>query len=201
MTFTELQARIVQLSQLEGFTDITPAVVTGDFVNAAYLRLCWDAEANLVTDATLVTVIGQREYTVPGKWKGFSDITVNGVGVRRSTEDFEALVNPGWRVAANGQPSRWALADFSQFSLIPPPSAAGQAIRVTGQKQVTPLSAGSDVPILPDVYHDEIAMLGTFLLGVAYAQDEAQARLTAYLSRYQDKVEEIKGILNVERQQ
>lgn len=193
MNFTALQARATLLVSLEGWSDAIPSPDWAALVNQAYVQFSWDGEC-LITNTTVVTVANQAAYTLTGQWRRLRDVVYDSGGtnspVRRSSEDFERYLRADWRVQPSGAPVRYTFNPFNTLTLIPPPAAAGVTISVRGAAEATPLVNGSDVPLVPDVLQEAIALKAAIFQGKVYAQGEASQRLDRYEAQYRQYVQD-----------
>lgn len=192
-TFAQLQARATLLASLEGWTDVAVAPDWAALVNQGYVQFCWDGECT-VSSTTITTVTGQVSYPLTGQWKDLLDVvydtSATNSPVRRSSEDFERYFRADWRVQANGVPVRYTFNPFNTLALIPPPSANGLTVSVRGLAEPALLVAGSDVPAIPDVLHEAIALRAAIFQGKVYAQGDASSRLERYEAQYQQYVQD-----------
>jgi hypothetical protein len=201
MNFTALQARAALLVSLEGWSDAVPAPDWAALVNQAYIQFSWDGEC-LITNTTVVTVANQAAYTLTGQWRRLMDVVYDSGGanspVRRSSEEFERYLRADWRVQTGGAPVRYTFAAFNTLALIPPPLAAGVTVAVRGVTEAAPLTSGGDVPSLPDVLHEAIALKAAIFQGKVYAQGEASQRLDRYEAQYREYVQDALRYAKVE---
>ena len=201
MTFAQLQARATLLASLEGWSDAVPAPDWAALVNQAYIQFSWDGEC-LITNTTITTVSNQAAYTLAGQWRRLMDVVYDSGGanspVRHSSEDFERYLRADWRVQPNGTPVRYTFNPFNALTLVPAPATAGLTVTVRGVAEATPLVVGTDVPAIPDVLHEAIALKAAVFQGKVYAQGEAAQRLERYEAQYQQYVQDAVRYANVE---
>ena len=202
-TFTQLQARATLLASLEGWSDVVPAPDWAALVNQAYIQFSWDGEC-VVLNTTITTVAGQAGYTLAGQWRKIMDVVYDTAAtnqpVRHSSEDYERFLRADWRVQASGVPVRFTFNPFNALTLVPPPLTPGLIVSVRGVAEAAPLVNPTDVPPIPDVLHEAIALKAAIFQGKVYAQGEASARLERYEAQYKQYVEDASKYANVEAQ-
>lgn len=201
MDFTQLQGRATLLASLEGWSDIAIAPDWAALVNQAYVQFSWDGEC-LISNTTITTVANQSAYSLTGQWRRLMDVVydsgnTNGP-VRHSSEDFERYLRADWRVQPSGTPVRFTFNPFNSLTLIPPPDTNGITVAVRGSSEAPALSSGTDVPAIPDVLHEAIALKAAIFLGKVYAQGEASQRLDRYEAQYQQYVQDALKYANFE---
>ena len=174
------------LCKLEGWSDTSPAPDFAYLTNRAWEMFAFDSEC-YVGSETISTVIGQAEYGLVNNYKNLLDVTIGSAGLLRSDELFERNLNPAWRVQANGTPARWVLSGFNRLSIVPPPVAI-VSVLLRGAAYGPALSADTDTPICPTVYHESIAIKAAILHAEIYAVGEAMARVTRFETIYQTAV-------------
>lgn len=193
MNFTALQARATLLASLEGWSDAIPSPDWAALVNQAYIQFSWDGEC-LITNTTITTAANQAAYTLTGQWRRLLDVVYDSGGanspMRRSSEEFERYLRADWRVQPSGAPVRYTFNPFNTLALLPPPATTGVTVSVRGVAEATPLASGSDVPSIPDVLHEAIALKAAMFQGKVYAQGEASQRLDRYEAQYRQYVED-----------
>jgi hypothetical protein len=118
--------------------------------------------------------------------------------VRHSSEDFERYLRADWRVQSSGTPVRFTFNPFNALTLIPSPATAGVTVAVRGAAEAAPLVNGTDVPAIPDVLHEAIALKAAIFQGKIYAQGEASQRLDRYEAQYQQYVQDAVKYANYE---
>lgn len=164
-------------------------------MNQAYVQFSWDGDCVLST-TTITTVAGQAGYALTGQWRRVLDVVYDSTGtalpVRHSSEEFERYLRADWRVQASGVPVRFTFNPFNALTLLPPPDTSGVTVMVRGSAEATPLSGGTDVPAIPDVLHEAIALKAAIFQGKVYAQGEALQRLQEYERQYLQYVEDAK---------
>lgn len=201
MTFAQLQARATLLASLEGWSDVNPSPDWAALVNQGYIQFSWDGEC-LITNTTITTVSGQAAYTLTGQWRRLMDVVYDSGGanspVRHSSEDFERYLRADWRVQPSGTPVRCTFNPFNALTLVPAPATAGVTVAVRGVAEAAPLVNGTDVPTIPDVLHEAIALKAAIFQGKVYAQGEASQRLERYEAQYQQYVQDALRYANVE---
>lgn len=148
-------------------------------------------------------MIGTVSYSLANKVKRILDVVYDTASTKspvlHSTEDYERNYRADWRYQPNGIPIRYTFNQFDTISLVPPPSA----VKVLGVRELVQgvaFSAGSDVPSVPDYYHEAIAIAAALFQGRVYAQGEAAQRLGVYEAQYQAYVEDFKTAANMQAQ-
>ncbi len=201
MTFAQLQARAQLLASLEGWSDAVPAPDWAALVNQGYIQFSWDGEC-LITNTTVATVSNQAAYTLTGQWRRLMDVVYDSGGanspVRHSSEDFERYLRADWRVQSSGTPVRYTFSPFNALTLVPAPATAGVSVTVRGVAEAALLISGTDVPAIPDVLHEAIALKAAIFQGKVYAQGEASQRLDRYEAQYREYVQDAVRYANVE---
>lgn len=175
---------------LEAWSDTTIAPDFATLVNRAWFQFSWDAQTQ-VLEETVTTVVGQTSYVLTGQIKQLLDVVYDTTGAKsamlHSSERYERNYRADWRVQPNGVSLRYTFQNFNTITLVPPPSAiVTVAVRYIGQGAafVNP----TDIPPIPDYYHEAIALYAAILQGEVYAQGEAEQRLAAYQARYEKYV-------------
>ena len=201
INYTQLQARATLLASLEGWSDVNPSPDWAGLVNQAYIQFSWDGEC-LITNTTVTTVSNQAAYTLSGQWRRLMDVVYDSGGakspVRHSSEDFERYLRADWRVQPSGTPVRYTFNPFNTLTLVPAPTTAGVLVAVRGVAEAAPLVSGTDIPTIPDVLHEAIALKAAIFQGKVYAQGEASQRLDRYEAQYQQYVQDALRYANVE---
>lgn len=202
-TFAQLQARATLLASLEGWTDVAVVPDWAALVNQAYVQFSWDGEC-IVTNTTITTVAGQASYALTGQWRKITDAVYDSASTNQpllhSSEDYERYARADWRVQASGIPKRYTFAPFNALALIPPPASSGITVSVRGVAEALVLVNGTDIPPIPDVLHEAIALKAAIFQGEVYAQGEASARLERYEAKYQQYVQDAAKYANFERE-
>jgi hypothetical protein len=203
LTFAQLQARATLMASLEGWTDSPVAPAWDVLVNQAWVQFSWDGEC-LITNLSLTTVANQATYALTGQWRRLMDVVYDTAGanspMRHSTEDYERFVRGDWRVQPSGVPLRYTFNPFNTLTLVPPPVTAGLSVSVRGVAEAAALVNPTDVPPIPDVLHEAIALKAAIFQGKVYAQGEASQRLDRYETQYQAYVQDAAKYANVEAQ-
>jgi hypothetical protein len=197
LNYAQLQARAEVLARLEGWTDVSPAPDWATLVQRAWDWFAWDSEA-IVSTETLSSVNGTVEYTLAGTYKTILDVEFGTAGLLRSEESFERNLSPSWRrQSAVATPSRWVRSGVEKISLLPPPNGV-TTVTVRGTGYGTALSAATDVPAAPTVFHEAIAIKAAVLQGEAYSQGEGSARLAALSEQYEGFVKDCRAVMGGE---
>jgi hypothetical protein len=195
VNYTQLQARATLFCQLEGWTDISVAPDFSDLINRAWYQFSWDAEC-VIVEEDVTTAVSTLAYTLTNKVKRILDVVYDTASTKspvlHSTEDYERNLRADWRYQASGVPVRFTFNQFNTIALIPPPSAI-KVVRVREMVQGTAFTTGTDVPPIPDYFHEAIALYAAVLQGKVYAQGEAAQRLASYEAQYRAYVEECKS--------
>lgn len=175
---------------LEGWSDTTTPPDFPTLINRAWFQFSWDAETE-VLEETFPSVVGQAAYVLTGQVKQVLDVVYDSTGNKsamlHSSEGYERSYRPDWRVQPSGVSVRYTFQNFNTITLVPPPSAiVTVAVRYIGQGIA--FVDGTDVPPVPDYYHEAIALYAAYLQGKVYAQGEAGQRLESYLNDYKSYV-------------
>lgn len=172
---------------------MTPSPDWAALVNQAYIQFSWDGDC-FITNTTFTTTAHQAAYTLSGQWRRLMDVIYDSSGakspVRRSSEEFERYLRADWRAQASGTPVRYTFNPFNALTLVPAPAVSGVAVAVRGVAEATPLISGTDIPAIPDVLHEAIALKAAIFQGKVYAQGEASQRLERYEAQYLQYVQD-----------
>lgn len=187
---------------MEGWTDVSIAPDWADLVNRGWYRFSWDAEA-IILEENINTVIGTVSYSLTNKVKRLLDVVYDTASTKvpllHSTEDFERNLRADWRYQTSAVPARYTFNQFDTISLVPPPSAV-KVVGVRELAQGVAFSLGSDIPSVPDYYHEAIAIAAAIFQGKVYAQGEAAQRLGVYEAQYQAYVDDFKSAASLQAQ-
>lgn len=173
-TLTVLRAALRVALGNPTVADVPEVDLTGH-INSAYSDISRKYKwIEVVTNATITTVLGTADYTVPG--------SINTIIKVRDDTNTRRLLRRYLRYIAalgtqsNGQPIRYARLDATQIKLSPPPAGV-YTIRVWGIAPVAALSADGDVPVLPTEWHIGIRLLAKHHYHRDQSGDEPKSRL------------------------
>lgn len=195
MTFAQLKARAAVLAKLEGWSEVSPSPDWASLTNRAYEMWSWDSEC-LIGSETLTSAPNTAEYSLTNSYKNLLDVTFGASGLFRSVEEFERNLSPTWRTQTAATPLRWVLSGFNKLTLIPPPNSAA-TITVRGASLPPALAAETDIPQVPSLYHEAIALKAAYLHGMVYAQGESMGRLDRMDAIYKADVAQCRAALLV----
>ncbi|HEX2950405.1 MAG TPA: hypothetical protein VHV83_12715 [Armatimonadota bacterium] len=180
MSLTDLRAEVSDALRqpIDDASRLTTAMVDRA-INRAYIDFA-KASACFSRTVALTTVANQATLTLPSDLVHVRDVQYNGTPLTPATSALLDLAQPGWRTLAAGVPDYWLCDMATTLVLSPAPSTDGQTVLVTGQ--VTPsnetggiplLTAATDAPQLPFMYHRALAFGAIVNLGAFYFADDA----------------------------
>lgn len=199
MNLTQLQASI----QAKGYGTDTAAAQL-DMLNSAYREVLGKRRWPFLEkqDATIPTVVGTASYSLAG----ITDfLHVDAVRLEiTATKDFpeiDYLPPQEFRSLEhtdrdNGTPAYWTF--VNQVLRIYPAPDKVWTLRIDYAKRPPDLSAGGDIPVLPDAYHDILVWGAVRELTFRERDWNANQRADAY---YQTRVVEMMSELGVRQRQ
>lgn len=186
-----------QLLRLEGWGDTNPPPDLPGLVNEGLRLFSWRAEYNRDTLET-TTTSGTAEYTLtnPPDWKLVTQVIYNDTSVLEETTEQELdREAPLWLVQSAGTPTHFLISQPNTLRLHPKPDTSSVALDIRGVRTAAGLSASTDEPACPAVFHEGIALYGAWVQGKAYAVGEARERLAAYLEEANGYADECRNYL------
>ena len=187
MNFQQIKARTQVLLSLENWTDVSPVPDVATLVNRAYEMFCWDSEI-VVSSETLNSVINQSEYTLTTNFKAILDVSFSAVGLRRSEENYERYLSANWQATA-GTPVRYVRTSINRIALIPRANAVASIV-ARGISIPSALINETDVPTIPSIYHEAIALKAAILHAQIYAKNDSMQRLNLFEQQYQRMIDQ-----------
>lgn len=193
MNLTQLQASI----QAKGYpSDTASAAQQLDALNGAYREICGMQRWPFLEkqDATLVTVAGTPDYTVPmTDWRSLDAVRIELVANSwfadleyAEPQDFRDMEHIDRDTA---RPAYWTWIN-QQLRFYPTPDA-NYTVRIDYVMQPPDLAVGADVPVVPLVYHD--VLVWSAIEAVAYRERDwlgrqfAETKKEAQLKRMEDE--------------
>jgi hypothetical protein len=176
-----------------------------DAINKVYTNVVVETEAD-VTVATTTVTAGTDSYTLPTGISRIKSMYVTPVGgiaskpLRRITLDQliayrSAAAGPA---ASNGWIWAYCILGLNEFEVYPKPQSA-DTLTIYYSIRPTPLSADSDVPILPEPYATECLVYGASADVAQFTgdpdmswyqqlSDDSKARLRTHLNRLTGRI-------------
>lgn len=194
MTFAELQDECEDHLRLWGFLNTSPTPDSGKLVNRAYKEMVWEAESHKTTYST-VTVLDQAEYTLPTpEFKTILDVIYNGdKRLYPINESNLRQEDPQWLIRDSSTPVYYWLTGNKTLRLYPPPDTADVTLEIYGTRAPADLIADTDVPDLPYVYHEYIALGAAYKHVRKFAKGDSRDKMNDYFSEYNAKKDQLKG--------
>lgn len=173
MNFRELKIETEELLKLWGFTNTQPTPDYGMLVNRAYRKVVWESEV-LKDTVTFDTDIDIPEYTLPDyDWKSITDCILENVYLEQESEDRVREYNPYWLSTSSSKPTCWWYVGTNKIRLYPTPSTV-YTISIRGTHTPPLLTDDDDIPLLPEVYHEDIPLGAAYYHLRKYCKGDAQ---------------------------
>lgn len=171
-----------------------------DWINQVYTKVCVQTGANITSD-TMTLTAGAFSYTLPSaihEIKGMFVTPTNGVqyGPLQPVTLDEIIRRrqaAGGTSQPYGQVSHYALLGMTEFELWPTPQGA-DVLTVYYSALPTPLSAGTDVPILPEPYASKLIEFGALMEAADFVKDPFG--YLAYAGEYDQWLQDFRAYLN-----
>lgn len=198
-TYTDLQNEVIAKIRLDSTNDLQKAK---DWINRVYRETCVETEA-LQTFATMALTASQNIYTLDTSIGRIKQMYVTPVGSTASYPlepvSIEEMITLNAGTAASnpntGGPNRYAVFGINDIQFYPTPTSA-DTVTIYYVKFPTALSAGTDVPAIPEPYATECLVNGACYHAAIFAGDPqaqayrqdyetAKARLRGHLRRFQ----------------
>ena len=206
MQFSDLRMRSAFLAGVAVAAGDVPAPDWPTLVNQAYSDLSWDTEFN-EEEVTVSTVSNQAEYTITGAYfkaiKECAYVPASGSGAIRlthSSENEEKQRDPLWFTrTGTSSPSRFLTPRPNVLRLIDKPNVSGDSVTVRGTRGVGALVNDTDLPAIPDTFHEAIALRAATLYALPLVEMDGMPRLEIYREQYQGFVAAIKQWMGGQR--
>lgn len=185
MTFRELQERAKFYAQVGGFTDTLTPPAWAALVARAYREHCLRVGAVVTTD-TISVVASTSEYNLPsdkrtGKvyrvW--LDEEPLDHIGMMALLQQ-----HPTYPFDDEGTPTSWYQPSGQSIGLYPCPSASGTLTLLCVQAP-SDLAADTDVPVIDDRDHEDIARLAYVLHVEPVATGDEAKRCYAVRAEYE----------------
>ena len=191
MDMSAIQLRIQALVELGGWSNVGSAIDYGKLANEG-LRNVTELSQHNVEDLTFNTVASQAEYnlqaspiaaTVGPSWIFFFDdasrLTKN--ILRKTSEANVRRIDPLWNQQSASSPAWWWMSKPDTIRLWPCPSAI-EAVNFRGVRHEPALTDPTQVPLMPEKFHEAICLLGAYHLGKLYARGDDIEVCKGYLA-------------------
>lgn len=182
------------LGEDESSDRITEATVKFS-LNAGYREIIKNSRV-IIGSISILAVNEQTEYSVPGYMHHILKVFYNGGELeKKSSYDLTAEF-PGWRTAPTGTPAYFYRDDVRTIGLYPPPIVAeseelavllsGYVYPATANTALPLLNQDDDEPLIPDEFHEALAMYAVYDVSAIILSDDpgAQIRGQASLQRF-----------------
>lgn len=197
LNYLALRTRAAALAELDRFTDSEHAPDWGALVNQAYEEWCWETECYWTSDATLTTVVGQAEYTIPLPYfRTILKVLYDGYPLQRSSEVEVDRLDPTWLTAVSGTPAVYWRPQHGVLRLHPKPDTVSKTITIYGSRARADLSLDTDVPMIPNVYHSSLAQRAAWLAVEPWVRGDGRQALQDRVDQYLDGLRRMRGTQN-----
>lgn len=188
-TFADLQANIAKKLRLDT-TNTAEVAWLKDQINAIYAQVVVECEANQLFEQTTLTA-NTASYSLSAAISRVNAIILTPADQTQPLRPLERVsldtLLERRQGAPVGSPTMYALAGLSQLEFSPIPDAA-DVLTIWFTALPTPLSVGTDVPILEEPYSSKLIEYGVLAEGADFKldprRDEYRALFQDWLARY-----------------
>lgn len=191
MTNGQLKSRLEALIKLEGLSSTNPPPDYSFLINRAWEMFAYDSECVAVSEVISLPA-NTASVQLVNVYKKILDVKSDSTYLVRSSEQFERNVFASFRETTDTL-SRWYRPGHDRVGVAgTDPSTHSLTVYGTGYGNV--LSADTDIPTCPTVYHDAICYKAASLHMEQFAKGEALVRMANYDQKYSGLVQKLLSI-------